>query len=292
MGTLARWVAEHCDDIDTNPAAWCAVELALLDLLGKKTGESVEALLGLAELGGAFQYTAVLGDAPHAAFEAQLAAYQKTGFRDFKIKLSGDAQRDLAKVKSLAAARIPPERVRADANNLWRDADEAIAFLRKLDYRFCAIEEPLHTGDYQGMQRIARALHVAIILDESLLHAAQLNALDDSATWIPNVRVSKMGGLLRSLEVIREARCRGLRVIIGAHVGETSLLTRAALTAAHSARDILLAHEGAFGTHLLAYDVINPPIMFGKSGVLDTNSLFRAPGLGLSASSAVQRSAS
>jgi L-alanine-DL-glutamate epimerase-like enolase superfamily enzyme len=33
-------------------------------------------------------------------------------------------------------------RVRVDANNLWRDADEAIQFLRSLDYPFFAIEEP------------------------------------------------------------------------------------------------------------------------------------------------------
>jgi len=45
-------------------------------------------------------------------------------------------------------------------------------------------------------------------------------------------------------------------VIVGAHVGETSLLTRAALTVANSARDLLVAQEGAFGTHLLARDVV------------------------------------
>lgn len=284
MEALARWITEHCDDIDANPAAWCAVELAVLDLLGKETGESVEALLGLPELAGSFRYTAVLSDSPQAAFEAQLAVYQKTGFRDFKIKLSGDGERDLAKVKALAAAGIPAERVRADANNLWRDPDEAIAFLQKLDYRFCAIEEPLHAGDYAGMRRIARALDRAIILDESLLHAAQLDSLDDSAVWVPNVRVSKMGGLLRSMEVIREARRRGLKVIIGAHVGETSLLTRAALTVAHSAGDIVLAQEGAFGTYLLAYDVVDPPIMLGARGTLDTKTLGTAgtAGFGLS----------
>ena len=35
--------------IDINPAAWCAVELAFLDLFGRAADRPVEALLGLAE---------------------------------------------------------------------------------------------------------------------------------------------------------------------------------------------------------------------------------------------------
>jgi len=78
-----------------------------------------------------------------------------------------------------------------------------------------------------------------------------------------------MGGLLRSLTFLNDARGYGMQVIVGAHVGETSLLTRAALTVANSASDILVAQEGAFGTHLLANDVIDSPLMFGRGGLLD-----------------------
>jgi hypothetical protein len=92
-----------------------------------------------------------------------------------------------------------------------------------------------------------------------------------------------MGGLLRSLDVVRTARDAGLKVIVGAHVGETGLLSRAALTVANSARDILIGQEGAFGTHLLRYDLVEPPIMFGSAGILDVPALdvAGAPGFGL-----------
>jgi L-alanine-DL-glutamate epimerase-like enolase superfamily enzyme len=133
------------------------------------------------------------------------------------------------------------------------------------------------------MHRLASALDTRIILDESLLRAGQLDRLSGSEDrWIVNLRVSKMGGLLRSLELVREMRQRGLRAIFGAHVGETSLLTRAALTVAHNARDILVAQEGAFGTHLLAADVVETPIMFGHGGVLDVDALgMKSAGFGL-----------
>jgi L-alanine-DL-glutamate epimerase-like enolase superfamily enzyme len=254
----------------------------LLDALAHRSGKTIEGLLGLPKLEGKFRYTAVLGDSGAKRFEAEIERYRQAGFRDFKIKLSGDPARDLDKVALLKAAGIAPASVRADANNLWSDADTAIAFLSRLDYGFSALEEPLKAGAHAGMGRIAAQTGCAIILDESMLRAAQLSQFSDApARWIVNLRVSKMGGLLRSLEFLDLVRDAGLRVIVGAHVGETSLLTRAALTIANSARTILVAQEGAFGTHLLERDVIDPPIMFGAGGVLDSNQLPAGAGFGL-----------
>jgi L-alanine-DL-glutamate epimerase-like enolase superfamily enzyme len=280
--TLRAWTARREREVDFNPAAWSAVELALLDLLGRAEGRPVESLLGLPALSGRFRYTAVLGDAGPGAFDAQLARYRDAGFRDFKIKLSGVRARDAAKVRSLQAAGIAPQRVRADANNLWRDADAAIYDLRSLRFGFAAIEEPLRAGDHEGMARVALALGTDIVLDESIARCEQLARLPAAGRWVVNLRVSKMGGVVRSLDFLREARRRGLRVIIGAHVGETSLLTRAALAVAMAAGEALIAQEGAFGTHLLERDVAEPPLMFGPGGVLEAApALGTAPGWGL-----------
>ena len=101
--------------------------------------------------------------------------------------------------------------------------------------------------------------------------------------WLINLRVSKMGGLLRSLQIVEGARAAGIGLIVGAQVGETSLLTRAALTVAHAGRDTLVAQEGAFGTFLLSEDVCNPPLMFGAGGAVDMSShaSLDRPGLGI-----------
>lgn len=286
LNTLTEWVGRHRPAIDRNPAAWSAVELALLDVFSRQRAESAEALLGLPELAGRFRYTAVLGDASPRQFEGLLDYYLQAGFSHFKIKLSGDRDRDLAKVRSLAAMNISPQSVRADANNLWNDATSAISALDMLDFPFFAVEEPLCTGDYNGMNHVAAELGTKIILDESFLRLDQLDHVSDAPErWIINLRVSKMGGLLRSIELMHGARERGVRMIIGAHVGETSLLTRVGLAIANCAGDILLAQEGAFGTHLLAFDVIDPPIMFGKRGILETATLGIGPkGFGLAIS--------
>jgi len=90
-----------------------------------------------------------------------------------------------------------------------------------------------------------------------------------------------MGGLIRALEIARVAEELEIPVIVGAQVGETSLLTRAALTVAHTNKRNLLAQEGAFGTLLLKYDIVNPTLGFQKQGHLDPKELLRPEQYGL-----------
>ncbi len=254
---VKQWVAEHTSFIDQNPAAWCAVETACLDLFGKEAGRSIEALLGLPSLSGRFQYSAVLGTDSLQSFEKQLQRYRSVGFTDFKVKVTGRLQDDCDKLIRLTSTEDSKLRVRLDANNLWDSAEGALAYLKQLPGRITAIEEPLTVGDYDGCRSLAREMRVPIILDESFLRLDQFAAIenDPPSTWIINIRVSKMGGILRSLAVAKRAKEIGIPVIIGAQVGETSVLTRAALTVANSYRDIVVAQEGAFGTLLLERDI-------------------------------------
>jgi L-alanine-DL-glutamate epimerase-like enolase superfamily enzyme len=209
--------------------------------------------------------------------------YWQVGFRDFKVKLSGSFERDRDKMAVFGKWPENSVRVRADANNLWRDAEEAVRALSRLGYPFVAVEEPIGKDLHAELPRIAQALGCAIILDESFVRREQLSLLGEPRSqWLINVRVSKMGGLIRSLQVTGAARACGIRVIVGAQVGETSLLTRAALTVARAADDALAGQEGAFGTFLLERDMCDPPLMFGAGGVLEAAEYpwLTRPGLG------------
>jgi L-Ala-D/L-Glu epimerase len=284
VNTLRAWVSSQRLEIDTSPAAWCAIELAILDLLGKQHRVTVEQLLGMPSLAGPFRYTAVLGDAEPDVFQSMAAQYRRLGFRDYKIKLSGDLDRDRAKMRAFEFWPRESVRLRADANNLWADVDAAIGLLSALGVPFFAIEEPIVKERYDQLPRLAAALDCRIILDESLRHPDQLRQLPPPASqWIANIRVSKMGGLIRSLDAAAAAAALGVGIIVGAQVGETSLLTRAALTVAHAARGSLVAQEGALGTRLLERDICDPPLMFGAGGVLEAGDYPRlqTPGLGV-----------
>ena len=281
--SLRAWADAHREVIDQNPAAFCAMETAVLDLLGKENGVPIEELLGLPRLTGHFPYTAVLGDSPYLAYWWQFRRYWQRGFRDFKVKVSNDPSRDRRKLRLFRNKTDPALRVRLDANNLWASADDCLSHVAALPHPIYAIEEPLTVGDLAGFRRVGEECGAKIILDESLLRAEQLYALEDPGLWIVNLRVSKMGGIMRSLEVARRAADRGLGIIVGAQVGETSILTRAGLTVMHSIRPSLVASEGAFGTHLLRQDLTTESLMFGRGGEIDIerSGLGIAPGLGL-----------
>jgi L-alanine-DL-glutamate epimerase-like enolase superfamily enzyme len=268
LESLKAWVVKQEQAIDKDPAAWCAIELALLDLLGKGEGQSLEALLSLRPLPPVLQYSAVLGDNDLAGFSKQVLNYVNVGFRDFKIKLSGDLKKDIGKIACLNSSGVPVK-IRGDANNLWRNPSEVIDYLDRLGQPFWAIEEPLAPRNFEGLSKVATHAGIKIILDESFTRAQDLSDIKDTPDfWIPNLRVSKLGGLIRSIDLLEHARSLGLQVIIGAHVGETCVLSRAGLTLASVAGDARVAMEGAFGTHLLEHDVCDPPLMFGKGGML------------------------
>ncbi|MDB5257413.1 MAG: hypothetical protein JWM14_2108 [Chitinophagaceae bacterium] len=270
LDSLTSWLLEHKKEIDKNPAAWCAIELALLDLIAQDNKQSIESTLGLDPISQPFQYTAVLGDSSLEVFTGQLERYLAMGFSDFKIKISGNIETDNQKLFLFNQYDQQKIRVRLDANNIWATAEAAITYIKALSYPIFAIEEPLSAGQYEALNTIAETCGIKIILDESFLNADDFEKISGPAAhWIINLRVSKMGGLLRSLLLVKQARQLGISLIVGAQVGETSLLTRAALTVSNGARDVIIAQEGAFGTLLLQQDICDPPLMFKEKGILN-----------------------
>ena len=133
---LRTWIDANRDAIDQNPAAFCAVELALLDLFGKIAGRPLEDVLGIPRISDIYRYSAVLGDAPFLAYWWQFRRYWSRGFRDFKVKLSGDPGRDRRKIDVFRKKNDPALRVRLDANNLWRSAASCISHINGLSYDF------------------------------------------------------------------------------------------------------------------------------------------------------------
>ena len=258
--------------IDINPAAWCAVELALLDLLGKESQQSVEKLLQLPRLRSEFKYTAVIGDWEVNTTKLFFEKFLSMGFKDFKLKLSGDLNQDLSKIKLLRQFKRADITIRVDANKLWGNSEQAFSYLNNLEYQFFSVEEPLGKFSYRALIELSEKLGTRIILDESFRKIEDLGKLRNSIdNFILNIRISKMGGTLRSLDIAKEAVEIGFDLIVGAQVGETSILCRAALTVANTYHKKVIAQEGAFGDFLLDKDICEPSIKFGEYGILNVD---------------------
>lgn len=287
LAALRRYVHDRGAQIDHHPGAWCAIELALLDLFAREAGVSIEHLLQVPEQPSKFRYCAVLSDVELDVSRELVARAVAAGIHEFKIKLGGDLERDRARLNLVRAAcssaREQAARLRLDANNLWGDrVDDAISHLSKLG-PFDAVEEPLRPRAFAELARTSRELGIPVILDESLSLASDFAALDQHrAAWIANLKVSKCGGLLRALALVDAARERGVPVLIGAQVGETSVLTRAGIALARAASSSVIGMEGAAGLLLLEREVVRPVLQLGPGGIVDIETLdLGAHGLGL-----------
>jgi len=275
LDSLRGWLAAHTQAVDESPSVWCAIECALLDLFARELGQSVEALLGLAPPGGPHVYSAVLGNDEPWKTRFLIDQYCILGLTDFKVKLGGDLQVDRQKVRSIAELTrwhgVAKYRIRVDANNLWSDEPgRALDFVRALDCDLFGVEEPVRPRDVENHSRLSVESGVPVILDESLCTLADLERYDSQrGRFMANLKVSRVGGVQRALHLVEALRARGWPIIVGAHVGETSVLSRAAMLVAAAAGDCLVAQEGAFGSRLIEREPVSPSLKWGRGGVLD-----------------------
>jgi L-alanine-DL-glutamate epimerase-like enolase superfamily enzyme len=304
LADLKELSRELNSEIEKNLSAWCALELAILDLLAQERGVSLERLLGVSEERTRFSYAAVLSADDAEKFDRNVDKYLRFGFSDFKLKVVANDSEDNARLATLKhkvmpglrlcwppvrllasayATRSPFEfRLRLDGNNAWAGRETEIdAFLDRAPLKPWAIEEPFAPHDFARLSELSRRQNLGIILDESLCRIQDVSqAAAHPARWVANMRVSKLGGLLRSLEIATLVRELGWEIIVGAQVGETSVLSRAALVLARAAGSALVSQEGAFGDILLEKDRAEPMLKFGLAGLVH-NSASRNRGLGL-----------
>ncbi|HUC98474.1 MAG TPA: enolase C-terminal domain-like protein, partial [Candidatus Polarisedimenticolaceae bacterium] len=243
-------------------AAFCAVELALLDWSLRADQCALADLLPPARY--EVVYSGVISaDAPNdaAALAKRMARF---GIRQMKVKL-GTAD-DAARLEAVRKAVGGDVALRADANGAWAP-DEAIQQLQRLArFKLQVIEQPVRADDLAGMKRVRQESGVAIMADESLVTLDQARRLIELGTCdYFNIRLSKNGGISGSLAIARLAQEAGIKIQVGAQVGETGILSAAGRTLAAHLPALAFA-EGSFGTWLLAEDVTFENVAFGLGG--------------------------
>lgn len=94
-----------------------------------------------------------------------------------------------------------------------------------------------------------------------------------------NLKISKLGGILSTLNVFELAQQHGVPCQLGSHFGESSLLSSAGALLAAKVEGKLTSCEGALGELLLAKDITSPGIQVVKDGTLCLAHLWQKPGL-------------
>ena len=248
-------------------AAWCAVDLALLDTFGRVFGLDLGRGLPGGEGSGGWpadlRYSLVLSDDPGRRRLATLLKARLYGIRDVKMKVSGQSPAGVRLARRVLGSRA---RLRVDANMAWSygGARRAMALAGRQGVE--AVEQPLPADDLEGMAHLT-ADGLPVIADESIHDAASLEQLIAArACTGVNVRIAKCGGLVASLARCRRALEAGLTLQIGCQVGETSLLSAAQLVLVRTVGRGISYLEGCYGERLLAVDPVRPVLEFGRGG--------------------------
>ena len=205
-GLMTASIAHH-------GAIKCAIDIALHDLAGKRTGMSVRALLGIDGDLPPTDFTLGIDSPDVVADRARRAA----DFPALKIKVGGPA--DIETLEAVRAVFDGP--IRVDANTGWTPAG-ALALLPDLQRLGVElIEQPFPARRLDQLRWLQERSPLPIVADESAVTIEDLDALVGVTAGI-NVKLAKCGGVGPAKRMLERAISLGFRTFLGC-MEETSI---------------------------------------------------------------------
>jgi len=238
--TLFALESEHnVENASIFNSALGAIDIALLDALGKYQNISSSYFLGQESL-MSVPYSISVPFLPMKKVQEIYDLMKKFGFHHVKVLLSSSESEDLERIAFLRTLLGEKADIRVEINGKW-SFEQAVSNLDKLQkFNISAIEQPLPKNDIEGLKKLKKKIGVPIIADESMCSLSDAkNLIDMDACDILNIKISKCGGLLKSREIALYAASRNIPCQLGAHVGETEILTAAGLCFTRSIPDLL-----------------------------------------------------
>jgi len=249
-----------------------AIDMACWDILGKAAGIPCCRLLG-GRYGEDFVLYRAISQRPPEEMAANIADYRAQGYRRFQLKVGGDPDTDIERIRAAAAVLEPGDKLIADANTGWKmhEAARVVRAVRDIDVY---IEQPCE--QYEECLSIRRMTDHPFVLDESIDSMdVLLRGRADLAMDVVNIKISKFGGLTKA----RQARdlCASLGVamtIEDAWGGD--IVTAAISHLAHSTPPELLFTSTDFNSYVTVSTADGAPQR--EHGRMAAST---APGLGI-----------
>ena len=260
-----------------NYTAKSAIDMALLDALGKTLNVPAHVLLGGAVRTSIEAIWALAsGDAAQEVDEAQ-AMIQRGWFNRFKIKLGfADPATDLARLGALQKALPSGTMIVADVNQGWSEA-ECIRYLPELhDLGVSLIEQPIAAGQTEASARIAARSSIPIMMDESVSTLSEAKREVAAATGsVLSLKLCKHGSVHNLKRVAGIAAAGGVQMYGGC------LLESSIGAAGHLHAFATLPHlewgTEQFGPKILVEDLVSDSLRYEDFRV----HLPTGPGLGV-----------
>ena len=191
-----------------------ALDCALWELDARRTGKAVWELAGL-DPPRPLVTTFTLGADEPAVMAA--GARRWADAQALKIKLTGERELDIARVKAVREAR-PEVWLGVDANQGYSVAALGLLIPALREANITQLEQPVARGQEVGLESVRSP--IPLVADESALGFADLAGLVGRFNMV-NIKLDKCGGLTEGLAMAREARRLGLGVMVGNMMGSS-----------------------------------------------------------------------
>jgi L-alanine-DL-glutamate epimerase-like enolase superfamily enzyme len=255
-----------------NPTAKGAIDLALHDVIAKAFGVPLWEMLGGAS--DCLHVGCMIGMHSISEMIEEAVHYRTKGMKAFKVKVGVDPEKDIKVIKSLRENLGPDALIYADANMAY-SVSTAIRTIKKMEeYGLAFIEEPVPIWDWRGRLKVAKAISVPIMGDESVFTPeAVAREIDLGAIGMISIKTPRTGYTL-SMKIIHLAETAEIPCLMGSQ-GETGVGTLASAHFGASRRKVSYPSEISFFLDLKD-DLLVEPINL-KDGVIE---LPKRPGNG------------
>ena len=198
-----------------NSTVKSAFDMALYDLLAKRAGLPLYALMGGERSDDVItNLTMGIGEPEEMAQSA--LEYKGAGAHFIKAKLGNNPKEEVVRIQAIRDAigyEIP---IRIDANQAW-DYVTAVEVLQRLEpfnIQYC--EEPVPHWNNADLKRVGGKSPIPIMADESLFdHHDAFRLASMGACDYFNIKLCKAGGIQGALKIIAVAEAAGIKCQLG-----------------------------------------------------------------------------
>jgi len=171
------------------------LDIACWDILGQSAGLPLCTLLGGRCVESFPLYRAISQGSPEKMAE-DVARYRNEGYRRFQLKVGGDADDDIKRIKGVQKVLHPADVLVADANTGWL-THKAIRVVNALQGENLYIEQPCLT--LEECLVVRQQTRFPLVLDEVIDGVVPLlRAYKERAMDVVNLKISRLGGLTKA----------------------------------------------------------------------------------------------
>jgi L-alanine-DL-glutamate epimerase-like enolase superfamily enzyme len=255
-----------------HPYVKSGIDMACWDLLGKATGQPLCVLLG-GRYGEDFVLYRAISQEDPEAMAAKVSGYRKEGYTRFQLKVGGDPDVDILRVRQVRQVLGETDKLIADANTGWlrHEAMRVVDAVRDVDVY---IEQPCRS--YEECLSVRRHTARPFVMDECVDSIEMLmRAHADLACDVVNLKISKLGGLTRARQARDLCATLGIAMTLEDSWGG-DIVTAAISHLAHSTPTELLFTSTDFNSYVTVSIADGAPQR--KKGRMAAST---APGLGI-----------